>query len=152
MRLLIPTSLQRHRNGFPVETYYPCWNKTEMHTVDQINNYDMTYSNAFQLCFARIFVSMPSLALITWACTCLYVVLRVNVRGLCELCVWRGMTGPYYVHNQLLGPNSSKLTHGVTLRSCISEIPGWNPGRDTDCRDWGFTWISSPRISERASN
>ena len=144
MRLLIPTSLKRRRNGFPVDTYCPWCNKTEMQrSVDQIYNYYFTLSNGFQLFFALIFISVPLLAsIIARVCTRCDV-LCVNVEGLCELCVWGRMTAPYYVHRQLLEPNSSQLTHGVALRSCILEMPCSSPGRDSDCRDWGFTAIPS---------
>jgi hypothetical protein len=27
--------------------------------------------------------------------------------------------------------------------SCIREVPGSNPGQDTDCPHWGFSWFSS---------
>ena len=70
MRLLIPTSLKRWRNGFLVDTYCPWWNKTEIQrSVDQMNNYCFALSNGFQLFFALIFISVPLLALIiAWVC------------------------------------------------------------------------------------
>ena len=105
MRLHIPTSLKWRRNGFAVDTYCPWWNKIEMlRSVDQINNYYFTLSNGFQLFFALIFISIPLLALIiAWLCTHRDVVLCVNVKGLCELCVWGRTTALCYVHKQLLG-------------------------------------------------
>jgi len=57
-------------------------------SVDQINNYYSTLSNGFQLFFALIFISVPLLASVfARVCTRCDVVLCVNVKGLCELCV-----------------------------------------------------------------
>jgi hypothetical protein len=110
MRLLIPTSLKWWRNGFPVDTYCPWWNKIEtQRSVDQINNYYFTLSNGFQLFFALIFISVLLLALIiARVYTHRDVILCVNVKG---LCVWGRMTAFYYVHKQLLGLKPTDTWH-----------------------------------------
>jgi hypothetical protein len=46
---------------------------------------------------------------------------------------------------------TDEVGQGVTLHSCIREVISSNLGRNTDCRDWGPTWLSSVPACEQRS-